>query len=150
MLLSACNQLLSLGALRREMVIRSTGEREGALPYIVGGLMGVPIGLVLLHALPTTLFTAALGIFLVVYSVAMLAKPDSLRLTLSGWKAAVAIGVAGGMLGGVSAMPALISVAYLGRRQQVGNSGHYPALHLDAANSLTRDARRHQYGDLQH
>jgi uncharacterized protein len=116
MLLSACNQLLSLGALRREMVIRGTAEREGALPYIVGGLAGVPIGLVLLRGLPTNLFTAALGVFLTVYSSAMLAKPENLRLGLSGWKAAVVVGVLGGMLGGVAALPALIPVAYLGLR----------------------------------
>lgn len=116
MLLSACNQLLSLGALRREMAIRGTAEREGALPYIVGGLVGVPIGLVLLSGLPTNLFTAALGVFLTVYSLAMLAKPEHLRLSLSGWKAAVVVGVLGGMLGGVAALPALIPVAYLGLR----------------------------------
>jgi uncharacterized membrane protein YfcA len=75
MLLSACNQLLSLGALRREMVIRGTAEQEGALPYIVGGLAGVPIGLVLLRGLPTNLFTAALGVFLTVYSLACWPNP---------------------------------------------------------------------------
>jgi hypothetical protein len=116
MLLSACNQLLSLGALRREMVIRGTPEREGALPYIVGGLAGVPMGLALLRGMPTNLFTAALGVFLTVYSLAMLAKPENVRLSLSGWKAAIVVGVLGGMLGGVAALPALIPVAYLGLR----------------------------------
>jgi hypothetical protein len=53
MLLSACNQLLSVGTLRKEMVLRGTAEREGALAYIAGGLVGVPIGLVALQALPT-------------------------------------------------------------------------------------------------
>ena len=33
MLLSACGQLLSAGRLRKEMVLRSTAEREGALAY---------------------------------------------------------------------------------------------------------------------
>ena len=56
MLFSACNQLLSVGSLRKEMVLRSTAEREGALAYIVGGLLGVPIGLGLLQALPTSTF----------------------------------------------------------------------------------------------
>jgi hypothetical protein len=116
MLLSTCNQLLSLGALRRELVIRGTAEREGALPYISGGLIGVPIGLVLLRDMPTAQFTAALGGFLVVYGVAMLAKPESLRLAASGWKTAVVVGVAGGTLGGACALPAMIPVAYLGLR----------------------------------
>ena len=33
MLLSACGQLLTAGRLRKEMVLRSTAEREGALAY---------------------------------------------------------------------------------------------------------------------
>jgi sulfite exporter TauE/SafE len=97
MLLSACNQLLSVGTLRKEMVLRGTAEREGALAYIAGGLVGVPIGLGLLQALPTSTFTGELGLFLIVYSVLVLLKPDSLRIKLSGWKPAVAVGAAGGM-----------------------------------------------------
>jgi len=61
MLLSTCNQLLSVGALRKELVLRSTPEREGALAYIAGGLGGVPIGLGLLQALPTRMFASGLG-----------------------------------------------------------------------------------------
>ena len=35
-LLSTCNQLLSVGALRKELALRSTAERECALAYIAG------------------------------------------------------------------------------------------------------------------
>jgi uncharacterized membrane protein YfcA len=66
MLLSTCNQLLSVGALRKELVLRSTAEREGALPYIAGGLVGVPIGLAILQALPTPIFSGGLGLFLII------------------------------------------------------------------------------------
>jgi len=62
MLLSACNQLLSAGALRKEIVLRSTAEREGAPAYIAGGLVGVPIGLGLLQALPMRIFARGLGL----------------------------------------------------------------------------------------
>jgi len=116
MLLSACNQLLSLGTLRREMQLRHTSEREGALAYIVGGFAGVPIGLGLLQALPTHTFAAGLGIFLIVYSLFVLLKPDSLRIKLSGWKPAVAVGAAGGIVGGFSAFPGSMPVVYLGLR----------------------------------
>jgi hypothetical protein len=116
MLLSACNQLLSVGALRKEMVLRSTAEREGALAYIGGGLVGVPIGLGLLQTLPTRTFAGGLGLFLIVYGVLVLLKPDSLRIKLSGWKPAVAVGAAGGVMGGFSALPALMPVVYLGLR----------------------------------
>lgn len=116
MLLSACNQLLCVGTLRREMVLRSTAEREGALAYIVGGLAGVPIGLALLQTLPSRSFTGGLGFFLIVYSMFVLLKPDSLRIKLSGWKPAVAVGAAGGFIGGFSAFPGSMPVAYLGLR----------------------------------
>jgi uncharacterized membrane protein YfcA len=116
MLLSACNQLLSVGSLRKEMVLRSTAEREGALAYIAGGLLGVPIGLGLLQALPTSTFAGGLGLFLIVYSVLVLLKPDSLRIKLSGWRPAVAVGAAGGIIGGFSAFPGSMPVVYLGLR----------------------------------
>jgi len=116
MLLSACNQLLSVGRLRKEMVLRGTAEREGAIAYIAGGLVGVPIGLVALQALPTRMFAGGLGLFLIVYSALVLLKPDSLRIKLSGWKPAVAVGAAGGIVGGFSAFPGSMPVVYLGLR----------------------------------
>jgi uncharacterized membrane protein YfcA len=116
MLLSACNQLLSVGTLRKEMVLRGTAEREGALAYIAGGLVGVPIGLWLLQTLPTRTFAGGLGLFLIVYSVLVLLKPDSLRIKLSGWTPAVAVGAAGGIIGGFSAFPGSMPVVYLALR----------------------------------
>ena len=116
MLLSACNQLLSVGTLRNEMVLCGTAEREGALAYIAGGLVGVPIGLALLQTLPAGTFAGGLGLFLIVYSVLVLLKPDSLRIRLSGWKPAVAVGAAGGIIGGFSAFPGSMPVVYLGLR----------------------------------
>jgi uncharacterized protein len=116
MLLSACNQLLSVGTLRKEMVLRGTAEREGALAYIAGGLVGVPIGLGLLQTLPTRTFAGGLGFFLIIYSALVLLKPDSLRIKLSGWKPAVAVGAAGGIIGGFSAFPGSMPVVYLGLR----------------------------------
>jgi uncharacterized protein len=116
MLLSVCNQLLSVGTLRSEMVLRGTAEREGALTYIAGGLVGVPIGLSLLQTLPAGAFAAGLGLFLIVYGALVLLKPDSLRIRLSGWKSAVAVGAAGGIIGGFSAFPGSMPVVYLGLR----------------------------------
>jgi len=113
MLLSACNQLLSISKLREEMAIRTTAEREGALPYIVGGLAGVPIGVELLRTLPADLFAAALGAFLVAYALLMLLMPGTLRIEISGFKAAIALG---GVVGGFSGFGASILVVYLGLR----------------------------------
>lgn len=116
MLLSACNQLLSIGKLRREMTIRSTGEREGALTYIVGGFAGVPVGVALLRGLPAHWFAAGLGLFLVVYGALMLALPARCRIAMSGRRAAAAVGALGGVVGGFSGFGASVLVVYLGLR----------------------------------
>jgi uncharacterized protein len=116
MLLSACNQLLSMSKLREEMTIWGTAEREGALPYIVGGLAGVPVGVALLRNLPTNVFAGGLGAFLVAYAVFMLVMPGTLRISLSGTKAAVAVGALGGIVGGFSGFGASVLVVYLGLR----------------------------------
>ena len=95
---------------------REKWRRVRALSYIAGGLVGVPIGLVALQALPMRTFAGGLGLFLIVYSALVLLKPDSLRIKLSGWKPAVAVGAAGGIIGGFSAFPGSIPVVYLGLR----------------------------------
>jgi uncharacterized protein len=116
MLLAGCNQLLSIGSLRKDMTLIPRGGQDGALPYILGGLVGVPVGIALLRGLPTAAFTAALGLFLIAYSALLLFKPESLRLKLSGWKPAMAVGAAGGVVGGFSAFPGSMPVVYLGLR----------------------------------
>jgi uncharacterized membrane protein YfcA len=116
MLLSTCNQLLSIGKLRREMTLRGNAEREGALPYIIGGLVGVPFGVALLRGLPVSWFAAGLGSFLIVYSTFTLVLPGRVRLTLSGRRMAGAVGALGGVVGGFSGFGASILVVYLGLR----------------------------------
>ena len=116
MLLSACNQLLSISKLRQEMTLRGGAEREGALPYIMGGLAGVPIGVELLRTLPASLFAGGLGAFLVAYALVMLLMPGTLRIDVSGPKAAAAVGALGGVVGGFSGFGASVLVVYLGLR----------------------------------
>jgi len=69
-----------------------------------------------LQALPLRLFAGGLCLFLIIYSALVLLKPESLRIKLSGWKPAVAVGATGGMIGGFSAFPGSIPVVYLGLR----------------------------------
>ena len=152
MLLSVCNQLLSVGALRREIVLRSTPEREGALAYIAGGLVGVPIGLGLLQSLPIRLFGGGLGLFLIIYSALVLLKPDGLRIRLSGWKPAAAVGAAGGVVGGFSAFPGSIPVVYLGLRgvSKTETHQHHPALHSSLAAYFAEYSGAHPFQHFQY
>lgn len=116
MLLSTCNQALSIGKLRREITLLSTPEREGALPYIIGGLAGVPLGVALLRGLPTDCFAFGLGLFLIVYSAFMLIMPSYERIDISGWRPASLVGALGGVVGGFSGFGASVLVVYLGLR----------------------------------
>jgi hypothetical protein len=48
--------------------------------------------------------------------VLFLLKPHGLRIKVSGWKPAVAVGAAGGIIGGFAAFPGSMPVVYLGLR----------------------------------
>jgi uncharacterized membrane protein YfcA len=116
MLLSTCNQLLSIAKLRHEITLIGSAEREGALPYILGGLTGAPLGVAMLRGLPAIWFAAGLGLFLVAYSIFMLALPGRARITLSGWRPAAIVGAVGGVIGGFSGFGSSAIVVYLGLR----------------------------------
>jgi uncharacterized protein len=74
------------------------------IPFIVGGVLGVPLGVVLLGVLDPNGFKLALGLFLLAYSPAMLFAPASWTLRWGGKWADGAIGWAGGVFGGIGGM----------------------------------------------
>jgi hypothetical protein len=118
MMLSLCNQLqlFLTPSLRRQIAWRDSEGRDGALPYIAGGFIGIPVGLAVLRSLPALIFACGLGALLVLFSGYMLFKPDRLKIRTAGWKPAVVIGAAGGIVGGFSAFPGSMPVIYLGLR----------------------------------
>ena len=100
MLCSIAVQSASLVALRRNM------RWKGSLALILGGVAGVPPALWLLESVETQTFRVGFGVFLVLYSAYMVFKPAVARLChaeprLQG----AAIGFAGGLVGGLTAMP---------------------------------------------
>lgn len=116
MLLSTSNQLVSAGSLRRHMRLVPPPGGEGALPYIAGGVAGIPLGLHLLRHVPAGQFTVAFGTFLLGYGAILLLKPASLRTSATGWRPAVLIGAAGGVVGGLTAFPGALPTMWLGLR----------------------------------
>ena len=73
-------------------------------PFVVGGLLGVPIGVVLLGILDPAGFKLGLGIFLLVYCPLMFFAPSTLA---SGWGGKWADGVSGwlgGIFGGIGGL----------------------------------------------
>jgi uncharacterized membrane protein YfcA len=107
MLCSVLVQALSLVSLRREIEWRASAR------LIIGGLFGLPLALhVLLNADPT-LFRIGFGTFLAAYAGYMLFRPalHSLR-HVQGPHYDAAIGFAGGLVGGMTAMPGAVPTVW--------------------------------------
>src|SRR5882724_10430241 len=55
MTLSAANQLMSLGQLKADLKPLAQWWPDGPAPYLLGGFVGVPARLAILHSLPTSM-----------------------------------------------------------------------------------------------
>jgi len=76
-------------------------EFRKLLPLAIGGLLGVPLGALLLAWLDPSLFKFGLGAFLLVYCPLMLVLPHSYVWPHGGRLADGLVGFAGGVLGGI-------------------------------------------------
>lgn len=118
MALSTANQLMSLRQLKADMKPLGEWWPHGPAPYLLGGLIGVPIGLEILHALPAPILMVILGSFLVSYALYSSFKPDNVRVTCGcGWPLSVLVGSAGGIIGGFTAFPGAALVVWSGLRR---------------------------------
>ena len=82
---------------------RGTDLRRLA-PFVVGGLIGVPLGVFLLGVMDPAGFKLALGLFLLVYCPAMFFVPATLAVTWGGKMVDAASGWVGGIFGGIGGM----------------------------------------------
>lgn len=80
--------------------VRRTFDRAALAPFLLGGLAGIPIGVVLLPHLDMVLFKALLGSLLVLWCPAMLVAKDLPRITIGGRSADALVGLCGGILSG--------------------------------------------------
>lgn len=79
------------------------GLRPGALlPFVLGGLAGVPLGVWALPHLNPALFKATLGLFLVLCCPMMLWADRLPRVTVGGRWADGLVGMLGGVMGGIA------------------------------------------------
>lgn len=117
MSLSSANQLLSLGQLKADFKPLREWWPDGPAPYLLGGVLGVPLGLAILHSFATATLMAIVGGFLIVYAAYSMLKPEGLRVTSkSGWRTSALIGMSGGIIGGFTAFPGAAVVAWSGLR----------------------------------
>jgi hypothetical protein len=72
-------------------------------PFVIGGLLGVPLGTMLVAHADPKVFKLTVGVFLLVFPVALyFSKPTA--VTIGGKLADAAIGFAGGILGGLAGL----------------------------------------------
>ena len=70
-------------------------------PYVLGGLVGVPLGVLLLPMLDVNMFKAALGCLLLLWCPVMIFARQLPKITFGGHVANAVIGVGGGVMGGL-------------------------------------------------
>lgn len=100
-----------LGQLIAAFTARRPFDKALLLPFVLGGLAGVPLGVWLLPRLDVPLFKFCLGLLLVIWAPAMLMSDRLPRLRrgapLGDVLAGAAGGVAGGLAGFTGAIPTL-------------------------------------------
>lgn len=79
-------------------------ELKRLAPFVVGGVIGVPLGVFLLSILDPAGFKLALGVFLLIYSPAMLFLPLNFAVRWGGRWADAVSGWLGGIFGGIGGM----------------------------------------------
>ena len=72
------------------------------LPFLIGGVIGLPVGVAILRWTPVAELRIAVGILLVVFSVYSLVRPQLRRITAGGRLADGGVGVLSGILGGTT------------------------------------------------
>ncbi|MFT3720189.1 sulfite exporter TauE/SafE family protein [Pseudorhodoferax sp.] len=97
--------LTVFGALTGQLIaavsVRRGFDARRLLPFVLGGLLGVPLGVMLLPRLDVDWFKAVLGTLLVLWCPAMLMARRLPRIAWGGRLADGAVGLAGGVMGGI-------------------------------------------------
>ena len=73
-------------------------------PFLIGGLLGVPLGTILIAHADPNVFRLTVGLFMLVFPVALYLQRAPMRFALGGRIADAAIGFAGGILGGLAGL----------------------------------------------
>lgn len=108
-LLMVCSLLIQGYVLLK---LRAVISLRGSLPYIVGGSAGVMLATLAFDFIDPRIFRPAFGAFLVLYAFSTLLRPRAL-LSAKQWPGAKsAVGFVGGLIGGLTAMPAVALVIW--------------------------------------
>jgi uncharacterized membrane protein YfcA len=85
--------------------LRKTIQWKDSLMLVLGGLLGVPIAVWLLHATDATTFREGFGLAVALYAAYMLFRPSLTYLQQMNQSRNALVGFGGGLIGGLTAMP---------------------------------------------
>lgn len=114
MALSMANQLTSMHGLMPSFNVRGFRSLTGPLPYVMGGVVGVPAGLWVLSSLDAAMVCALIGAVLVGYSMWSIFKPARMLCVRPTPVRSIIVGGLGGVIGGFTAFPGCALVIWAG------------------------------------
>ncbi|MBN8943398.1 MAG: sulfite exporter TauE/SafE family protein [Rhizobiales bacterium] len=108
--------LVVFGSLTGQLIaafsVRRGFDLKRLLPFLIGGLAGIPIGVAILPLLDVRLFKAVLGLLLVIWCPVMLFARHLPRVTAGGAGADGAVGLIGGVLGGIGGFTGAVPILW--------------------------------------
>ena len=96
--------------------LRAAIRPRRLLPFLVGGAIGVPLGVALLHWLSAGQLRVGTGVLLIAYALYGLLRPTLPQFKASGAAADTGIGVANGILGGATGFAGIVVTIWAGLR----------------------------------
>ena len=90
-----------VGQILAALTVRRSFDLKLLLPFVLGGLLGIPLGVALLPHLDIDGFKGVLGTLLVIWCPAMLWAKNLPKIKAGGRAADAAVGMAGGVLGAI-------------------------------------------------
>lgn len=105
-----------IGQVQSLATLRPAIEPARLWPFILGGLLGVPVGVLVLAYVEAGAFRAMVGAFLVLYTGFMLLTRSLPVTAWGGRKADGAVGFGGGVLGGVAGLSGVLPTVWCGLR----------------------------------
>ncbi len=120
--------------------MRRSVDRRRLLPFLIPGLVGVPIGAALVVRTDPGPVRLALAVFLILYGVYALAAPRLPRTAAGGKVADAAIGFLGGVTGGMSGLSGVFPAVWTqirGWPKDVARGVYQPFILVAQAATLT-------------
>ena len=101
-----------LGAVAGLFPLRGGFDLKRVAPFVIGGALGVPLGVFLLHNADPLRFRAAVGALLALNAVFAMAVRDSARVSAGGVGADAFVGVVGGTIGALCGLAGAAPMAW--------------------------------------